>query len=222
MTPAPHEDLTRIYGARFEGKAEYRQAVWRILVEQVFSGYIPPAGAVLDLGCSYGEFINAVQAATRIAIDMNHAVKGKLAAGVRLLLQDCSTPWEGIDEASLDVVFTSNFLEHLPNKAAVASAIRQARRSLKPGGRFIAVGPNIKYIGRRYWDFWDHQVPLTESSLSEGLRAEGFDIERCVPRFLPFTMSTGPQYPLVFLKLYLALPMLWKLAGCQFLIVARR
>jgi SAM-dependent methyltransferase len=221
ISPA-HIDLDKLYRGRCEPNADFRRAVWSILVSDFFSRFIAPKAAVLDLGCGYGDFINAVQAGTRFAIDMNPAAKNKLAADVQFFLQDSSEPWSGIRDSSLDVVFTSNFIEHLPDKAAVVRTMRETYRCLKPGGRFIALGANIKYVGGLYWDFWDHQIPFTENSLSEGLGAEGFAIDLRLGRFLPFTMSSGRRYPLVFVRLYLSLPFLWRLFGRQFLIVAHK
>jgi len=222
MTSRTHINLEQLYESRCGPNTDYRRAVWRVLVSGFFSRFIVPDAAVLDLGCGYGDFINVVQARTRLAMDMNPAAKDKLAADVRFFLQDGSEPWDGIPENSLDLVFTSNFIEHLPDKAAVARSLRETRRCLKPGGRFIAMGPNIKHVAGLYWDFWDHQIPLTENSMSEGLRANGFSIDLCVGRFLPYTMASGRRYPLVFVKLYLALPYLWRLFGRQFLVVAHK
>ena len=214
--------LESIYQRRFEPNEEHRRAVWRVLVSDFFSRFISPEFAVLDLGCGYGEFINAVNAKTRLAMDMNPAARGKLASDIQFFLQDCAEPWQGIRENSIDVVFTSNFLEHLPDKGAVGKTLREINRCLKPGGRFIAIGPNVKYLGGLYWDFWDHQIPFTENSLAEALLALGFSLDVCKDRFLPYTMSSGRQYPLALLKLYLRLPFLWRLFGRQFLIVARK
>jgi SAM-dependent methyltransferase len=220
---SPEEiNLESIYRRRFEPNAEYRCAVWRLLVSNFFSRFIAPDFTVLDLGCGYGEFINAVQAKTRLAIDRNPAVRDKLADGIQFFHQDSAEPWQGIQENSIDVVFTSNFLEHLQDKAAVVRTLGEIRRSLKPGGRLIAMGPNAKYLGGLYWDFWDHQIPFTENSLVEVLHSIGFSIDVCEGRFLPHTMSTGRRYPLVFIKLYLALPFLWRLFGRQFLVAARK
>jgi SAM-dependent methyltransferase len=222
VTSQPHIDLKRLYESRCSPNADYRRAVWSVLVSSFFSRFIAQDAVVLDLGCGYGDFINAVRTRTRLAMDMNPAVKEKLAADVRFFLQNSSEPWDGIPENSLDLVFTSNFIEHMPDKAAVARSLREARRCLKPGGRFIAMGPNIKYVAGFYWDFWDHQIPFTENSLAEGLLASGFSIELCLGRFLPYTMVSGRRYPLVLLKLYLALPFLWRLFGRQFLLVAHK
>jgi SAM-dependent methyltransferase len=220
---SPEEvNLESIYRNRFEPNEEHRRAVWRVLVSDFFSRFISPEFTVLDLGCGYGEFINAVNAKTRFAIDSNPAAGGKLASGIQFFFQDSAAPWQGIRENSIDVVFTSNFLEHLPDKAAVGKTLREINRRLKPGVRFIAMGPNVKYLGGLYWDFWDHHVPLTENSLAEALLALGFSLDVCKDRFLPYTMSSGRQYPLALLKLYLKVPFLWRWFGRQFLIVARK
>lgn len=215
-------NLESIYRRRFEPNEAYRRDVWRVLVRDFFSRFIAADGTVLDLGCGYGEFINAVQAKKRLALDWNPAARERLSAGIEFLFQNSAEPWQGIQENSIDVVFTSNFLEHLPDKAAVARTLGEVYRCLKPGGRFIAMGPNIKYLGGLYWDFWDHQIPLTEHALAEILGAMGLSMECCAGRFLPHTMSSGRRYPAVCLKIYLALPFLWRLFGRQFLIVARK
>ena len=93
-----------------------------------------------------------------------------------LLRQDCSATWQ-LPYESLDVVFSSNCLEHLPTKDALECTFLEAGRTLKPGGRFIAMGPNIKYIPVAYWDFIDHHLPLTERSVLELMRKCGFEEE---------------------------------------------
>ena len=119
-------------------------------------------------------------------------------------------------------VFTSNFLEHLADKAALGRVLDEAGRCLRPGGRVIALGPNIKYLHGRYWDFWDHYVPITEASLTEALVTRRFAVNVCVGRFLPYTMVNGAHYPLFFLRAYLRMPFAWRLFGKQFLVVATR
>jgi SAM-dependent methyltransferase len=154
-------------------------------------------------------------------MDLNPNARKHLGAEVQLFEQDCSSAWP-LREAELDVVFTSNFFEHLPDKTSLGRTLEEIFRCLKPGGCLIAMGPNIRFTGGRYWDFWDHYLPLTEVSLSEGLRVRGFEIERCHPQFLPYTMVGGPRYPLVLLKVYLQVPLLWRWRGQQFLVVARK
>jgi len=213
-------ELQQIYGDRFAGKTAYRSKVWSVLAP-FFGRWIPSGGAVLDLGAGYCEFINHADAAVKYAMDLNPDVHKQAAAGVTVLQQDCSGPWP-LPEGALDAVFTSNFLEHLPDKAAVRAVLLNALRCLKPGGRFIALGPNIKYLHGAYWDFFDHYVALTDVSLAEALTNCGFEMEERIARFLPYSMSHGRQYPLWVLRPYLAMPAAWPIFGKQFLVIARR
>lgn len=214
-------ELATIYDQRFKGRQDYRNRMWRVLVTDFLQTYVPFDGAVLDLGCGYGEFINNILCRTRFGMDMNPDTAKRLSADVQLLQQDCSIAWN-LPEASLDVIFSSNFFEHLPNKQVLASILKQAFRSLKPGGKLIALGPNIKFLSGAYWDFWDHHLPLTEKSLEEGLKIHGFEVVCCRDKFLPYRMPQGVQYPILFLKLYLKLPFAWRIWGRQFFLVAQR
>jgi SAM-dependent methyltransferase len=215
------DNLQAIYSNRFSGVQDYRRAVWAVLISDWFWRYIPAKGAVLDLGCGYGEFINQVSTRTRYAMDLNPDAERHLLPGIHLFKQDCSATWP-LSDNSLELVFTSNFFEHLPNKSCLNSTLQEARRCLNPGGRFVALGPNIKYLPGAYWDFWDHYLPLTETSLAEGLQTVGFKVDRIIAKFLPYTMSAGPQYPMLFLRLYLRLPLIWRLFGRQFLVIATK
>lgn len=212
--------LSEQYRRRFAATRDYRDAVWRLLVERCFQRWVGPAERVLDLGCGWGEFSRHIRAGSRFAMDLNPDAAALLDPGVHFLRQDCAAPWP-LAAASLDVVFSSNFLEHLPDKAAVAATLGEARRCLAPGGRIVLVGPNLRHTGGAYWDFWDHHVPLTERSLAELLTLCGFRVEQALPRFLPYTMSQGRNPPLALVALYLRLPWLWPLLGKQFLVVGR-
>ncbi len=219
MTQQPNQaGLRDMYHARFGEGVEYRDAVWRILCRDFFASYVPTSATVLDLGCGYGWFINNIECAQKLGMDLNPAAEEHLDPDVRLLLQDCAAPWP-LDAASLDVVFTSNFLEHLLTKAQLSETLREVKRCLKPGGLLMALGPNIKYLGGRYWDFFDHYLPLTELALKEELQVHGFQVTRALGRFLPYTM-VGRTPPLPLVRLYLRLPFLWPIVGKQFLVTA--
>ena len=218
--PVPTE-LQRIYQQRFDAQVAYRNAVWQVLTGSFFQRWVPADGAVLDLGCGYGEFINNIRAGRKYGMDLNPNAPRHLAAGIQFFEQDCSKPWP-LAEGTLDVVFTSNFFEHLPDKATLARTLREARRCLKPGGVLIALGPNIRRVPGQYWDFWDHYLCLTELSLGEGMQTVGFEVPTRIASFLPYTMSGKLRYPLWMLKLYLALPFVWPVFGHQFLVVGRK
>lgn len=215
-------ELATIYRRRFSSTAAYRRKVWSVLTRHYFSRWIPVRhAAVLDLGCGYGEFINQIQADKKYAMDLNTDSAKHLAPDVKLLCQDCAAEWP-LPENSLDVVFSSNFFEHLPTKVDLLRTIRQALRCLKPGGCLIALGPNIKYLPGCYWDFFDHYTILTEASLGEALEISGFELEQVTGRFLPYTIVNARQYPLWVVRLYLAMPWSWRIFGRQFLVVARK
>ena len=124
------DSLQTIYDNRFSGRQDYRRNVWAILISDFFSRYFTADSAVLDLGCGYGEFINQIRTRIRYGMDLNPDSQRHLDPGVRLFQQDCSLPWPLPDE-SLEMIFTSNFFEHLPDKCNFtgSSTVPQARRS---------------------------------------------------------------------------------------------
>jgi len=215
------EDLRRIYQTRFSANSDYRRAVWSVLIEQCFQRYAGPKDAVLDLGCGYGEFINQIRCGAKFAMDLNPDAPKRVAPEVKCLLQDCSERWP-LAESSLDLVFTSNFFEHLPDKSCLGRTLDEVQRCLKPGRRLVALGPNSKHRPGAYWDVWDHYLPLTELALKEALENRGFTVEECRDKFLPYTMASGPNYPLLFVRWYVRLPLVWRIFGKQFLVVARK
>ena len=218
MSPPDREELRRIYRTRFDGRATYRLAVWRILLAHVFNRWIQPECRILDLGAGQGEFINQVAANRKLAMDLNPETRAVLAPDVELLEQDCSAPW-AIEPGELDLVFTSNFFEHLPDKPALRRTLDEAFRALRPGGRLIALGPNIRLVPGAYWDFWDHYLPLTERSLAELGLLVGFKVEQAIAATLPYSMSQGFAPPLLAVRLYCRLPILWPIFGKQFHVV---
>jgi SAM-dependent methyltransferase len=214
-------ELQSIYDLRFRSMLGYRNSVWQILAGDFFQQFVRPTDAVLDLGCGYGEFINHITCREKFGMDLNPRSPEFLAGDVKFLAQDCSTRW-ALPDRSLDVVFTSNFFEHLPDKKSLRDTLLEAHRCLRPGGRLVALGPNIKYVQGAYWDFWDHFLCLTEMSLGEALENNGYKVTRSNARFLPYSMVGAPHYPIGLLRLYLSLPVLWPLFGKQFLVVAER
>jgi len=213
--------LAAIYHNRFDLDEDYRNQVWKALVDCWFQRYIPAQSAVLDLGCGYGQFINNIACTKKYAMDLNAVSGTKLNADVTFVEQDGSTTWN-LAGNSLDVVFTSNFFEHLLSMADLANTVAQALRCLKPGGRIIAMGPNMRFVGGAYWDFLDHHLALTERSVKECFETAGFHTEYVLDRFLPYTMVNVPRFPAALLRLYLRLPFLWKRFGRQFVVIATK
>jgi SAM-dependent methyltransferase len=218
----PDSVLAAQYRRRFEAEQTGRAAVWHVLVDAWFSRYLVGAEAVLDLGCGWGAFINQVAVPRRYGIDLNADAARPIDDDVVLFHQSAADPWP-LPDGSLDLVFTSNFLEHLPTRDAIITALGEAFRCLRPGGRIVCLGPDIRYAKGRYWDFFDHIIPLTARSLSEALELAGFGTERVVDRFLPYTMASRRRPPPSFaIRAYLRLRPAWRLVGRQFLVVAAK
>lgn len=214
-------NLQEEYQQRFQGADLYRDSVWKILCKDFFSKYIEPRCAVLDLGAGWGEFSRNILASKKYAMDLNPDCGKRVENHSTFLHQDCSVAWP-IGDGALDIVFTSNFLEHLPSKDLVDRTLAEAFRCLKSGGKIICLGPNVKFVPGSYWDYWDHFIPITEESMAEALSLKGFRVTEKVDRFLPYTMSGGKNPPLFTLKLYLKLRFAWRFFGKQFLVVAQK
>ena len=214
-------ELTQIYEKRFSGHELYRNKVWKILVTNFFSKWISKSDKILDLGCGYGEFINQVDCDVRYAMDLNPKTKSLLNKDIIFCEQDCSKPWT-VAPNSLDLVFSSNFFEHLPNKQSLDRTMIEINKALKPGGKLIAMGPNISVLQGSYWDFWDHHVALSDASMCELLEIHDFNILQAISKFLPYNMVRIKEHPLILVSTYIKIPLIWKIFGKQFLIIAKK
>lgn len=215
-------DLSQIYRTRFEETGiEKKNRVWQVICQSYMQQFVRDDATVMDLACGYGEFINNIRAGKKVAVDLNPDARKFLGKDVEFHNQP-ATDISGVESGSVDVVFTSNFCEHLPNKDELNKVFQEIHRCLSPGGLFIVMGPNIKYAYREYWDFYDHYLPLSHLSAAEGLMLAGFSMERVIDRFLPFTMKNKTPTADFLIRAYLALPPAWKIMGKQFLIVARK
>ncbi len=214
-------ELQKEYALRFSELHDYRKAVWRVLIDRYFQPKFGEDLVTLDLGAGWGEFVNQFSAKKKFAMDLNPDTRSKLEPDVTFLEQDCSHTWN-LEDESLDLIFTSNFFEHLREKTLLDETLSEAYRCLKPGGRIACLGPNIKYLAADYWDFYDHYLPLSHLSLSEALQLRGFEVTSCIDRFLPYTMAGGSRPHIQFVRFYLQIPLAWRLFGKQFIVVAQR
>ena len=215
------EKLDKIYKNRFSGLEDYRNSVWQILINDFFIQWINQDSVILDLGCGYGEFINNIDGCRKHAMDLNPDTRKILKKEILFHEQDCSKPWP-LDSESLDLIFTSNFFEHLPNKETLDQTISHAHKHLKKNGCLVMIGPNIAALKGHYWDFWDHHVALSDQSAAELLELHEFTVEKKISRFLPYNMVRIRKRPLFLVRLYLRLHLVWRFFGSQFLIVARK
>jgi SAM-dependent methyltransferase len=215
-------ELPRLYALRFNAaEQERKQRVWRVLCRSFFQRYVEPDATVLDVGAGHCEFINAIACRRRIALDLSAEVRQHASPGVEVMQGVC-TDLTALGDGTVDVVFASNIFEHLPSKGHVLKALLEACRVLRRGGQILILQPNIRYTGGKYWDFFDHHLPLTERALVEALGLAGLTPIEVRARFLPFsTKSRLPQHPLL-VWLYLKLPVAHRFLGQQSWIVATK
>jgi SAM-dependent methyltransferase len=156
----------------------------------------------------------------KVILDLNPDTPRYLGPDVEF--HACPADKIDVESGSIDVVFVSNFLEHLKTKEECDAVLAEVRRVLKGGGRFVIMGPNIRYLAAEYWDFYDHYLPLSHLSLAEGLVQAGYDVTTIIPRFLPYTTRSAlPRHPLL-IALYLKIPLVWRIFGKQFPLVGEK
>ena len=124
--------------------------------------------------------------------------------------------------ASVDVVFCSNFFEHLPDKQTFLPTLTEIRTVLRPGGRLLFCSPTSDWSAAHTGTSSIIICRLPIGRSWRRARASGFDIVEVIPRFLPYTTRSGlPQSPWL-VRLYLAVRPAWRLLGGQTWMVARK
>lgn len=196
-----------------------RAVLWQTLA-QYFQKWIPPDADILELGAGYCDFINRVRARSKTAVDFNPEIHRHAAEGVRVHVGNC-IELSFLDDGCMDVVFASNIFEHL-TKPQFVQCLAEVGRVLREGGRLIIVQPNFATAWKHYFDDYTHTADniLTHVSLCDHLKASGFTVVRCEPRFLPLSIKSRlPVHPFL-IRLYLALP--WRPLAGQMLVIAER
>lgn len=214
------ENLKAIYQRRFKGEVEFRNKMWRVLCVGFFQKFIPKDAVVLEIAAGYCEFINNIFAKKKIALDLNPDIKNFAKQDVEII-HASSTDMGRIKDDSCDVVFTSNFFEHIP-KSDIIKTIKEAYRVLRTEGKFLILQPNIRFCHKDYWNFFDHVTPLDDKSLSEALETNGFKVVESRPKFLPYSTKSKLPKAMFLVSLYLKIPWLHQIFGKQAFIVAKK
>lgn len=209
-----------IYRRRFQGEKRARQQMWDVLCANYFQKFISSRATVLEIAAGHCEFINAIRARRKIAIDINEDTRLFADKNVEVHLT-LSTDLSVIADEEIDVIFISNFFEHI-SREEILLTVRECFRCLKRGGKLMILQPNIRFIAQDYWMFYDHITPMDDRALCELLELCGFDIALQLPRFLPYTTKSRLPRATFFIKLYLRLPFLYKVFGGQAFVIARK
>ena len=209
-----------MYQRRFGADIEFRKGLWSVLCKDFFQKYIPKEAVILEVAAGYCEFINNIVGKRRIALDLNPDVKKFASGDVEVVLADSINMLKVADN-SCDVVFISNFLEHL-KKEDIVKTVKEVHRVLRIDGKLLILQPNIRFCYKEYWNFFDHISALDDKSLSEVLELNGLKVIECKPKFLPYTTKSRFPKAIFLIKLYLRVPILQNMLGKQAFICARK
>ena len=214
--------IATCYQLRFSNReTQTRRTLWGELC-RYFQRYIPAGATVMDIGAGYCEFINAIRARKKYAVDINPDTPKFAASGVTVLSTSALTIPKRFN-GTIDRIFLSNFLEHLKSKEEVLAVLTRAHQLLTTAGKLLILQPNIDLVRERYWDFFDHTVALNTKSLTEGLAITGFAVEEFTERFLPYTTKSFLPTSPILVRFYLMLPeRLRPFAGQSFIVARKR
>ncbi|HME71835.1 MAG TPA: class I SAM-dependent methyltransferase [Myxococcota bacterium] len=194
-----------------------RRRVWREIARFVQKD-AAAAHTVVELGAGYCDFINQFPARRKIAFDLNPEMAVFAAPEVELRTTDATT-LPGIEPESVDLVFASNFLEHL-NQHELDALLPRIRSVLSPRGRLILIQPNYRLCADRYFEDPTHRTKFDDASIVNLLAAHALRVVRVEPALLPFSMrSRLPQWACL-TRLYLRSPI--KPLAAQMYVVAER
>lgn len=210
----------RLYEYRFEGIDQAaRESVWVEIADYIHEITGKPQ-CVLDPAAGRGEFINNVKAEERWAVDLVAYEEGTYAPGVKSVVSDIFDA--DLPKDHFDLVWVSNFTEHLLSQEACAEFLEKMHGVLRPGGKLCVMGPNYKYCADEYFDCADHTLVFSHLAMAEHVYAAGFDQSRVIPRFLPYSFRGKLPPSPALTRRYLRTPLLWKALGKQFLVIGTK
>jgi SAM-dependent methyltransferase len=119
--------------------------------------FLHPGETVVDLGCGQGTFLDLLQmhGCNPIGVDSDPSMidqcrarghQNVIVAEALGYLQDCPPH-------SFDVLFASNFVEHLPANVLL-EFLNLVHRALRPGGRILLATPNAESVIVHLHEFW--------------------------------------------------------------------
>jgi len=209
-------DYEQLYDFRFRRVSQSaRVGVWQEIAAQVYEWLGRPQ-RVLDVSTGHGEFITAIDAPEKWAIDTVDFLGPR--TDVRMIVGDARRV--ELPTSYFDGIFVSNFLEHLDHADEIATLLHRLRGAMAPGGRIAILGPNFRFCSREYFDFADHKVALTHRSVEEHLHAAGFAVHRVVAQFLPYSFRGRLPTNPALVRAYVRFPPAWRVLGKQYLLLA--
>lgn len=138
---------------------------------------LPAGGTILDLNAGTEGPGPELRAAgyDYLALDSNRLIRAALAER-GLTVQDWRPPRLPRAEASVDLVLSLAFLEHLPTWLAAFEQLLDIRRVLRPGGRCFVIAPNAPGMGASFHDDYKHGWVTSRRRLTDMAEDAGFEV----------------------------------------------
>ena len=181
-----------LYFQRFDTQILDENPIVARLVTKAFdemfpqsAGKAPSAGKLLDVGCGTGFYypLLSQHAESVVGVDVSRAMLDEAEQLIErqqltnCSVQECSALELPFEDASFDTVHCWDVLHHVSD---VPKTLGEIDRVLKPGGRFIAVEPNLLnpsitwYHARRRSEW--RLFTQNQFSLVRPLRKRDFDV----------------------------------------------
>jgi trans-aconitate methyltransferase len=197
---------------------EYRTKVWLEIIRTIARD-CPQVGHLLELGPGYCDFSNYFPAVQKTCIDSNNEMRQYAHPEIRFICEEAGL-LSGIDDSSVDLVFASNFLEHLGVEEHQI-LLPNIRRALSSSGHLALIQPNYRLNPDHYFDDQTHRTIFSDQNIEAFLERFGFTVIKLIPRFLPFSMKSRlPKWPIL-VRLYLASPVR-PFAGQMYILAQKR
>lgn len=144
--------------------------------------HVTPPGDLLEIGPGHGTLAElAVRAGWRYrAVEASPVLIEELRRQGLEVIEAWAPPIPAPD-ASHDVVYADQVLEHMPGIDAARGLVAEAHRVLRPRGVFFVVVPDYLKERAFFWDVdYTHNFVTTERRIRQLLYDGGFEVERLV------------------------------------------
>jgi len=140
--------------------------------------YAKPPGAMFEIGPGHGSLAEqAVEAGWNYTAVEASPILIDVLRGKGLKVVEAWTPPMPMADASADVVYADQVLEHMSGIDAARQFTSEALRSLRPGGIFFVVVPDYLKERTFFWDVdYTHNFVTTERRVKQLFNDSGFDI----------------------------------------------
>lgn len=160
-------------GAARRGRIEQ----WRF---GLLARFATPPGALLEIGPGQGAIASLARTAgwRYLAVEPSEILCEQLRKDGFDIIEQFVPPIPAPD-ASQDVIYADQVLEHMSGIDAARELVAEARRVLKPRGIFFVVVPDCLKEREFFWDIdYTHNFVTTERRMRQLLHDGGFAIER--------------------------------------------